>query len=142
MCKLHMYICANYRKTPCFSAIHSLTITFPHVVISTYRREQRNMFALFRYKGLHKNPPWHSEVSKRQKEASAEGMLCSQPPETSMDNRKKSNKAMKSLTVLRRAGHKHSLCSHSRAAELPVSWMPLLTFCIRSTGLGVSAPWL
>lgn len=125
--------------------IHGLTIMFPHVVVSTYRREQRNMFALFRYKGLHKNAPWHSAVSKRQKEAGAEGMLCSQPPETSIDNRKKSCKAIKPLIVLRRAGHKPSLCSHSRAcvclgkpAELPVSWMPLLSLCIRSTDLGVS----
>lgn len=46
--------------------------------------------------------------------------------------KKKSRKAIKRLIVLRRAGHKHSLCYRSRAglclstpAELAVSWMPL-----------------
>lgn len=36
-----------------------------------------------------KIPPRHSAVPKRQEEASAEGVLCSHPPERSTDNQKK-----------------------------------------------------
>lgn len=73
------------------------------------------MFALFRYKGWHENLPRHSAVPKRQEEASAEGMLCSHPPETSMNSKKKDIKSIKPLIVLRKAGHKCSLCYCSRA---------------------------
>lgn len=108
------------------------------------------MFALFRYKGSHKNPP--PAFSSTQETGGSQcrrRAVFSPTRKTYGQPKKKSRKAIKRLIVLRRAGHKHSLCYRSRAgvclstpAQLAVSWMPLLPFCTRSSGLGVWVPQL